>query len=174
MVIALTKPTFAAFGYDPALQGCFSCAVATGGTTGTRNWPAVRNGDQKESVRSVQYLLNARGVTSTALTTDGVFGPATLSAVQAFQTARGLPATGVVDGPTWEPLVVTVRAGSLGDAVRAAQSQLNTRGAGLTLDGDFGALTTTAVKNFQTSVGLTADGVVGPYTWCPLVGGTLS
>ncbi|MFL6072213.1 MAG: peptidoglycan-binding protein [Mycobacteriales bacterium] len=174
MVIALTAPTFTAFGYDPALQGCFSCTVATGGTTGTRTWPVVKNGDQKESVRTVQYLLNARGVTSTALATDGIFGSGTLAAVQAFQTAHGLAATGVVDGPTWEPLVVKVRSGSLGDAVRAVQSQLNTRGAGLTVDGDFGSLTVTAVKNFQTSAGLTADGIVGPYTWCPLVGGTLS
>ena len=32
---------------------------------------------------------------------DGVYGPATKAAVRKFQSIFGLPATGIVDYPTW-------------------------------------------------------------------------
>src|ERR1700753_3084689 len=56
--------------------------------------------------------------------------------------------------------------GSTGSAVRCAQLRLNTLiGSGLATDGIFGRLTESAVKNFQSSRGLPADGIVGPQTW---------
>ena len=60
----------------------------------------------------------------------------------------------------------TVRYGSKGQDVKTLQTMLNTvDNAKLTVDGDFGKSTLTAVKTFQKSNGLTADGVVGPATW---------
>ncbi|HYF65646.1 MAG TPA: penicillin-insensitive murein endopeptidase, partial [Herpetosiphonaceae bacterium] len=50
--------------------------------------------------------------------------------------------------------------GNRGTDVQALQYLLN-----LSADGVFGAGTETAVKNFQASKGLAADGVVGPATW---------
>ena len=41
---------------------------------------------------------------------DGVFGPNTMAAVTAFQRYYGLPATGVMNGATWERLVQTYQA----------------------------------------------------------------
>ena len=35
------------------------------------------------------------------VTADGIFGPATSNAVKKFQSVFGLPATGIVDYPTW-------------------------------------------------------------------------
>ena len=32
---------------------------------------------------------------------DGIFGPATQESVRTFQSIFGLPATGIVDYPTW-------------------------------------------------------------------------
>ena len=57
--------------------------------------------------------------------------------------------------------------GSHGDAVRRLQrilvmiKDLDYRG----IDGDFGAGTEAAVKDFQQSEGLAVDGIVGPQTW---------
>lgn len=60
--------------------------------------------------------------------------------------------------------------GCTGEAVKALQVLLNLRGAGLVVDGSFGALTDAAVREFQRRHGLTVDGSVGPATWAALVG----
>jgi peptidoglycan hydrolase-like protein with peptidoglycan-binding domain len=39
----------------------------------------------------------------------------------------------------------------------------------VTVDGGFGAALQTAVQNFQTAHGLTADGIIGPETWGALL-----
>lgn len=46
------------------------------------------------------------------------------------------------------------------------QKALNAKvGANLTVDGQFGPLTASAVKVFQSKNGLAVDGIVGPNTW---------
>jgi peptidoglycan hydrolase-like protein with peptidoglycan-binding domain len=59
-----------------------------------------------------------------------------------------------------------LRRGSQGDAVRELQGRLQVPW--LKQDGDFGEATEQAVKAYQQSQGLTADGVVGPETWAKL------
>src|SRR6516225_9229815 len=100
-------------------------------------WPLEKQGSKGEDVRTVQYLVTAQGH-STGV--DGVFGPATKSAVQAFQSSRGLGADGIVGPQTWSQLVIQVQQGSSGDAVRAVQSQIHGRGDGghIAIDGIFG------------------------------------
>lgn len=50
------------------------------------------------------------------------------------------------------------------------QEILNSKGSqGLTVDGDFGKKTDTAVRNWQTFFGLGTDGIVGPKTWKSLL-----
>lgn len=63
-----------------------------------------------------------------------------------------------------------LESGSQGDAVKALQILLNGYGFNCgKADGDFGANTLTAVKSYQRSVKLTADGSVGPATWSALL-----
>jgi peptidoglycan hydrolase-like protein with peptidoglycan-binding domain len=62
----------------------------------------------------------------------------------------------------------TIQIGSVGDDVKRLQRMLNRRGAGLELDGRFGPLTQAAVKKFQKTVKLKADGVVSRQTWAAL------
>jgi peptidoglycan hydrolase-like protein with peptidoglycan-binding domain len=130
-------------------------------------WPLQQQGSTGETVRTVQYLVNAQGAT---LVVDGIFGSLTASAVSAFQSARGLVADGVVGDQTWPALIVQLASGNSGEAVRAVQSQINSRSSGwLTVNGVFGQETADAVSAFQEPIGLTVNGVVNWYTWHALV-----
>ena len=66
---------------------------------------ALRQGDQGDKVRHLQYMLSVlasyiRQIPS--LTVDGIFGPNTRDAVLAAQRYFGLPETGIVDETTWD------------------------------------------------------------------------
>ena len=62
----------------------------------------------------------------------------------------------------------TLKKGSKGDDVIALQHLLNVEGYKVTIDGDFGAKTETAVKMYQKAHGLEDDGIVGQKTWTAL------
>ena len=140
-------------------------------------WPLVRRGERVFPVRPLQQLLRAR---NHPVAVDGIFGPQTESAVKAFQQSKGLAADGIVGPQTWPRLVVQVRRGSTGDAVRGVQEvakfhdQSDGEGTPLQIDGIFGPRTDAWVRGFQTAVGTAADGIVGPITWRALVSGMLS
>lgn len=99
---------------------------------------------------------------------DGVFGRATLHAVERFQHAHGLLVDGQVGVNTWAALIAedrgaagetVLRFGSTGAAVATVQRRL-----GVAADGDFGPITRAAVEAFQRNHGLVVDGQVGPHT----------
>lgn len=63
-------------------------------------------------------------------------------------------------------VLVSIREGSTGGAVRAWQTFLRGRGAlDVVADGNFGPRTTAATEAYQASKGLTADGIVGAGTY---------
>ena len=87
---------------------------------------------------------------------------------------------GVLDVPSpaaipagWcQPALPVLRIGDASEAVRAAQLLLRGRGFGVGpdgADGDFGVNTQAAVRRFQMSRGIEADGVIGPVTWTELI-----
>jgi Putative peptidoglycan binding domain/CHAP domain len=82
----------------------------------------------------------------------------------------GVPAYGTAAGATAAPPYTgLLRRGSTGTQVRVLQARLvQLHVAQLGVDGAFGAQTEAAVRHFQASHGLTADGVVGPVTWAAL------
>ena len=145
-------------------------------------WPLVRQGDQDHPVKTLQYLLRARGHN---LAVDGIFGPGTDAAVRSFQQQKGLAVDGVVDPVTWSALIITVKQGSQGDAVRGVQEEFQFRNLsgdpaqGLAVDGIFGPKTDAAVRGFQQALyqdipTVAVDGIVGPVTWRALVSGMLA
>ena len=128
------------------------------------NWPLLREGQPApgplsvEPIRTLQYLLRQHG-------------------------RRDRPedaVDGIVGNQTWPALIVTVRQGSQGEAVRGVQSQFQARNLsgdpskGLQVDGIFGPKTDAAVRGFQQAAGLAVDGIVGPNTWNALVNGVLA
>lgn len=143
-------------------------------------WPVVQHGNQGHPIRALQFLLRAHGHN---LAVDGIFGPATEAAVKAFQTGKGMTADGIVTPQTWSALIIQVKKGSYGDAVRGVQEEFQFRsgepGKGLKVDGIFGPQTDSTVRGFQHALSLDlpsviVDGIVGPVTWQALVSGMLS
>lgn len=59
----------------------------------------------------------------------------------------------------------TISYGSSGDEVKKLQKMLNNNGYSLSVDGQFGSKTQSAVKDYQKKTGLSVDGIVGNKTW---------
>lgn len=130
-------------------------------------WSSIDPGANGETVKVIQYLLNERG---NDLVIDGDYGTLSVNATKAFQKAQGLVQDGQVGPLTWPKLVYTLTSGADGDHVKGAQVALNKRSAGLQVDGDFGSVTLSAVRSFQSVNQLVVDGELGPITWTALVG----
>ncbi|WP_443060969.1 peptidoglycan-binding domain-containing protein [Streptomyces sp. NBC_00464] len=60
--------------------------------------------------------------------------------------------------------------GASGRTVVVIPYLMTRRGYGLVADGQYGSVSSDAVKRFQKAKGLVADGQVGPVTWQALVG----
>ena len=178
-----------------AIYAQFFSIQSDNGTPNAYPGTALRQGDEGQNVRLVQFWLKIARTVYTALnnpTVDGQFGAATKRAVEAFQRYFGLTADGVVGRTTWNKLreVYTdiandllaeslrpgefpgvLRRGASGRAVRELQYYLylmhtyNPSLPSVNIDGNFGAATEAAVRAFQRQAGLTVDGVVGRATW---------
>lgn len=150
----------------------------------------IVEGQSGGCVSTLQALLNGKGQ---HLDVDGGFGPLTLAAVKFFQSASGLSADGEVGantkaalysnigggGGNGAPAPVNLNSGSCpseivkgqkSGCVTELQSLLNHHGADLAVDGDFGSLTDSAVRDFQAEKGLSVDGHVGSNTKAALYG----
>ena len=140
-------------------------------------YPQLASGATGTPVKVAQCLLKALGIDTSGDLPSGTFDSATVTAVNTFQTAHGLPVTGVVDSHTWTALLSagtqpTLASGSSGADVRRLQRSLTAAlGRTVPIDGSFGPQTKTAVTDYQSSRGLKADGAVGPLTWTALQAG---
>jgi len=146
--------------------------------------PASRRGDTGPAVAEIRDRLGRLGLLSTQ-DTDGptdprsaVFDDHVDRGVRAFQQLRGLTVDGVVGPQTFRRLeearwslgdrVLSYSPGHLvaGDDVVALQRRLSSLGFHLgRVDGVFGPLTDGALREFQRSVGVDADGTCGPETF---------
>jgi Putative peptidoglycan binding domain len=98
--------------------------------------------------------------TTTSLVTTTATLTTTLTTSTTPSTA---PTTTTPSTPTL-PEGVVLRRGARGAEVRQVQEALVALGYSTTIDGRFGPATAQVVKSFQTSSGLTDDGIVGPAT----------
>lgn len=149
----------------------------------------LKNGSRGEAVKELQRYLNA--TMNLGLVVDGVLGPKTIAVMMKWQHEHGLVADGLIGPATKAKMLgatpatpavpgvtpaipatpnaqgyafgtLVVKEGTKGEACKAWQMFLNEKAnAGLMTDGNCGPKTIMAVKAWQTSVGLTADGVLG-------------
>ena len=139
----------------------------------------LKFGSRGATVRRLQETLIAAGVTVRG-GADGNFGNATVTAVKAYQAAKGLPQSGSIDeatanalasgggvgaGPNPSPFA-GLKPGSLGNAVRDLQNALLRAGATVRggADGVFGPATSAALRAFQRAQGILETGVVDDAT----------
>jgi peptidoglycan hydrolase-like protein with peptidoglycan-binding domain len=148
-------------------------------TTPLLNKPVLQLGSQGATVKEMQGLVNqllgSSLISLPPLSLDGIFGPQTESRVKLTQELYFLVADGIVGPATWRVLfdqsnvsLPTLNIGSTGTFVTKAQIRLkrNTSPAvPATIDGDYGPLTKSAVRQFQVSKGLVNDGIIGRRTW---------
>jgi N-acetylmuramoyl-L-alanine amidase len=138
----------------------------------------IKPGDRGDVVTTVTNTLHRLGF---LMKSEDFFSAEVESAVRAFQQERGLVVTGVVDESTaklmeearWKLGDRTLRFElplMRGDDVAALQNRLIDMGFDCgRVDGIFGLLTESAVKEFQKSVGVKVDGHCGPGTVLSLV-----
>ena len=168
----------------------------------SRQFPEeLREGATGPGVQLLQYFLAIVGEYYDQLPRwqvnqiDGVFGPRTREAVEAYQRMMGLTVDGIVGRTTWNTLVSTYQSvlavqpdqgflgevaglpdiflveGMRGEAVREAQELINIIARGypevpsVAVDGIFGPATRNAVSVIQSIFGLPATGAIGPLTW---------
>ncbi|SIO85378.1 hypothetical protein BQ8420_06645 [Nocardiopsis sp. JB363] len=131
-------------------------------------WSSIDPESNGARVRGIQHLMNQRG---SSLEIDGYHGPISVAEVKAFQRDQGLVDDGQVGPLTWPHLVYELEEGVAdGSHVRALQTMMNKRSAGVEVDGNFGPVMDTAVRAFQSVNRLVSDGQAGAITWRALVG----
>ncbi|MER5917930.1 peptidoglycan-binding protein [Streptomyces sp. NPDC001982] len=177
VVSAATAAIFSAatlFGAGPAMA-----APAPIKLTSSSCPNVIRQGQVSGCVTELQKLLNAHGA---GLVVDGSFGPKTLYAVRAYQSATAIAVDGLVGPQTKAKLYATggtapapinlmssscpanIVRGYKGGCVTELQRLLRHHGYAINVDGVFGSQTDSAVRSFQSAFGLAVDGQVGPNT----------
>jgi peptidoglycan hydrolase-like protein with peptidoglycan-binding domain len=135
------------------------------------------------SVKQVQEALIAANI-AVAGGADGQFGPMTASAVREFQTMRGLEPTGIINEATAlglglvsapSPQVTAalgLTIGASGPSVKRVQEALIAANIAVAggADGQFGPMTASAVREFQTTRGLEPNGSINEATALALLG----
>jgi peptidoglycan hydrolase-like protein with peptidoglycan-binding domain len=117
------------------------------------------------TVASLQQQLKSWGYYTGPI--DGVYGPSTVAAVKALQTALGVTPVDGRWGPKTQAAAQAAHKGGGKSSVITMQIQTDLSTLGYykgSIDGVYGSSTKAAVMAFQRDHGLTADGVAGPKT----------
>ena len=139
---------------------------------------AIRQGAAGVAVEDIQERLESLGYAIDAVEREhSSFGPSTSAAIARFRIEHGLSLGDEVDTATWSSLVdecyqlgdrtLYLRLPNFhGNDVRQLQERLNILGFSCgEPDGTYGVHTEAAVKLFQESIGVLADGMAFPDTF---------
>lgn len=143
-------------------------------TTNIAKQPRLQLGSRGEAVLELEKLLTKLQVYRQPA--KGIFDKAVEFSVKLFQFRVFLTPDGIVGPLTWQALYTeapvnmpVLKLGSSGVAVSTVQEILTiTKQYQGKIDGEFYTLTETAVRAFQKSFGIKADGIVNQETWTAL------
>lgn len=143
-------------------------------TQAMANKPQLQLGSQGKAVLELEQLLTKLRIYRQPA--KGIFNKAVEFSVKLFQFRVFLSPDGMVGPLTWQALYTeapvnmpVLRLGSSGEAVATVQEVLKlSQHYGGKIDGDFATLTEKAVRAFQKSFGMQADGIVNQETWTAL------
>ncbi|MFV0315335.1 MAG: peptidoglycan-binding domain-containing protein [Microthrixaceae bacterium] len=119
--------------------------------------------DIKQFTAGLQTDLTALGVFTGKI--DGIYGPDTVTAVEAFQKEVGLPETGLPDPATQKAINEKLAAN---EAMNVSALQGMLKGLGLydgPINGQYDEATENSVKLLQAELGVPETGVMDPPTW---------
>ena len=136
----------------------------------------LKRGSKGDDVKQLQTKLEEAGFSVGEHGIDGILGPDTEAALKQYEESIGLAADGIYDQLTHYKLYgITIpieftgelKRGDKGDKVKLLQQWLEARGFSVGehgIDGIFGPDTEAALKAFEESIGVTADGVYDQVT----------
>ncbi|MEG4519372.1 MULTISPECIES: peptidoglycan-binding protein [unclassified Microcoleus] len=138
------------------------------------NKPQLQLGSQGKAVLELEQLLTKLHLYRQPA--KGFFNKAVEFSVKLFQFRVFLSPDGIVGPLTWQALYTgapvnmpVLKFGSSGEAVATVQEVLKiSQHYGGKIDGDFATLTDKAVRAFQKSFRIEADGIVNQETWTAL------
>ncbi|MEG4250721.1 peptidoglycan-binding protein [Microcoleus sp. AT3-A2] len=138
------------------------------------NKPQLQLGSEGKAVLELEQLLTKLQLYRHPA--KGIFDKAVEFSVKLFQFRVFLSPDGIVGPLTWQALYTgapvnmpVLKFGSSGEAVATVQEVLKiSQHYGGKIDGDFATLTDKAVRAFQKSFGIEADGIVNQETWTAL------
>ncbi|WP_168207403.1 C40 family peptidase [Microlunatus elymi] len=145
-----------------------SPAAAAGACNPSGSAAKITKGDRGKQVRAAECLLERAGFH--AATVNGQFSNADRSATKAFQSSRGLKASGNVNKKTWVALIsqgtrVKLVEGSNGTSVVRLQKALSAYGKNVDATGHYGKITASRVKAIQAKYGWKRTGIAGKGVW---------
>jgi peptidoglycan hydrolase-like protein with peptidoglycan-binding domain len=137
--------------------------------------PTLKVGVTHKSVVSLRVWLDHLGYSVS--TKESYFNGWLDTKVKEFQKSEGLVSDGIVGKNTWAALDAAMARQAFncedtvfkikdsGDCVKKIQKSLKDKGFDVSVDGEFGVNTESAVKHFQLVFRISSDGTVGPETW---------
>ncbi len=174
VVVAVAVGVLVVVAGDDDLEGVATpttttiAAASTTTSPASASFPSVPVGSEGPVVEVIQRLLTHRQF---PVDPNRFFDEATEDAVTQFEESVGIPPDGLVGRVTWQQLVVPLRRGQTGEAVRAFQVLLAENGIDTNVDGNYTLALQQQVIDFQRANDLGVDGIGDVDTWRVLLAG---
>ncbi len=154
-------------------RGSYAAAEThcSGVTVDFASYPWLTPGMSRPEVKALKCLLREQGYGGIRL--NDAYGSGLVLAVRKWKTDHNFTPSDSWSPGYWTALQAVgsqpvLKYGSAGSAVRRVQRAMNAKGANLSIGGVYNTATATAVKNWQASRKVSANGIVTAGNWALL------